>query len=92
MCPVCLDDLEDATVTVCLHIMCRLCTTRALAVSRSCPFCRYPLAKTDIMSLPRKNKFAYNLETDYKRSSKIEKLMEHIDRVLLKGEKCIVFS
>ena len=91
-CPVCLGDLEDAVITLCLHVTCRLCMVRALESSGMCPLCRKMLNKEDFMTVPRENKFEIDLDSKYKRSSKMEKLMEKIADLLKKDEKAVIFS
>jgi DNA repair protein RAD5 len=53
-CPICLDEeIDDAVVTVCLHIMCRLCLTKSIENSMCCPICRTLVTKEDFMTVPR---------------------------------------
>ncbi|KAJ4848728.1 hypothetical protein Tsubulata_043974 [Turnera subulata] len=39
-CPICLDELREATSTKCGHIFCKECIESAFAASKKCPNCR----------------------------------------------------
>ncbi|KAB5573387.1 hypothetical protein DKX38_000581 [Salix brachista] len=39
-CPICMDELEEATTTKCGHVFCKNCIKKALAVQKKCPTCR----------------------------------------------------
>jgi DNA repair protein RAD5 len=71
MCPVCLDKIDDAMVTCCLHVLCRLCAHGILTNSSQCPYCRRYLTKDDLMTLPRESSFSLDWRKEYKRSSKL---------------------
>ncbi|CAD8173135.1 unnamed protein product [Paramecium pentaurelia] len=90
-CPVCLEQVEDTIVTICLHFLCRLCLYGILANSSECPYCRQYLTKQDTMTLPRESSFSLNWKENYKRSSKIEKVMQ-ILQAIPKNEKCVIFT
>ena len=91
-CVVCLGDIEDAVITLCLHVTCRLCLIRALETSGMCPLCRKILNREDFMTVPRDNKFDIDLDSKFKRSSKMEKLMEQMTKLIKLKEKGVVFS
>lgn len=91
-CAVCLGDLEDSVITLCLHITCRLCLVRSLETSGMCPLCRKILTKEDYMTVPRDNKFDIDLDSKFKRSSKLQFLMERLQNVLGTEEKVVIFS
>ncbi|KAF8608917.1 hypothetical protein BDV93DRAFT_504405 [Ceratobasidium sp. AG-I] len=40
MCPICLEQAEAATSTLCGHIFCAQCIRQALAISKACPVCK----------------------------------------------------
>ncbi|CAD8102728.1 unnamed protein product [Paramecium sonneborni] len=90
-CPVCLEQVEDAIVTICLHFLCRLCLHGILANSSECPYCRKYITKQDTMTLPRESSFSLNWKEKYKRSSKIDKVMEILNAIP-KNEKCVIFT
>ena len=91
-CAVCLGDLEDSVITLCLHITCRLCLVRSLETSGMCPLCRKIINKEDYMTVPRDNKFDIDLDSKFKRSSKLQFLMERVQNVLKTEEKVVIFS
>jgi len=91
-CVVCLGDLEDSVITLCLHITCRLCLIRSLETTGMCPLCRKVLSREDFMTVPRDNKFDIDLDSKFKRSSKLQALMQKIQELLITGEKAVVFS
>ncbi|CAK7335852.1 unnamed protein product [Dovyalis caffra] len=39
-CPICMDELQEATSTKCGHVFCKDCIQKALAVQKKCPTCR----------------------------------------------------
>ncbi|KAI5601154.1 hypothetical protein POPTR_001G082200v4 [Populus trichocarpa] len=39
-CPICMDELQEATSTKCGHVFCKNCIKKALAVQKKCPTCR----------------------------------------------------
>lgn len=61
-CTICLSDLEDAVITVCLHIACRLCMARSLELTGHCHLCRKPLKNEDLMTLPREHRLGLDLK------------------------------
>ena len=91
-CAVCLGDLEDSVITLCLHITCRLCLVRSLDTSGMCPLCRKILTKEDYMTVPRDNKFDIDLDSKFKRSSKLQFLMERVQNLMRTEEKVVIFS
>lgn len=91
-CAVCLGDLEDSVITLCLHITCRLCLVRSLETSGMCPLCRKIITKEDYMTVPRDNKFDIDLDSKFKRSSKLQFLMERVQNLLRTEEKVVIFS
>ena len=52
-CCVCLDQIEDAVITICMHYMCRYCLVRSIEARNFCPLCRRILTKEDFMTVPR---------------------------------------
>lgn len=43
------------------------------------------------MTLPRESSFSLNWKENYKRSSKIDKVMEILEKIP-KNEKCVIFT
>ncbi|KAJ6414950.1 hypothetical protein OIU84_003871 [Salix udensis] len=39
-CPICMDEMKEATSTKCGHVFCKNCIEKALAVQKKCPTCR----------------------------------------------------
>ncbi|KAM3138535.1 hypothetical protein pb186bvf_009287 [Paramecium bursaria] len=91
ICPVCLDPIDDAVVSRCLHLLCRLCMSGVLSHNSLCPCCRQFLRKDDFMTLPRESQFSVDWKQDYKRSSKLERLFEILSEVP-KQDKCVIFT
>lgn len=91
-CVVCLGDIEDAVITLCMHVTCRLCLIQALESSGMCPLCRKLLNKEDFMTVPRDNKFDIDLDSKFKRSSKMEKMMGCVQKLMALNEKAVIFS
>lgn len=91
-CAVCLGDLEDSVITLCLHVTCRLCLIRSLETTGMCPLCRKIIHREDFMTVPRDNKFDIDLDSKFKRSSKLQFLMDRITKILPSGEKIVIFS
>ncbi|EGR32380.1 snf2 superfamily rad5 protein, putative [Ichthyophthirius multifiliis] len=92
-CCVCLDSMEDAVITGCLHVFCRLCAIRSIENVGMCPTCRSYITKDDIMTVPRDNKFGFDVEKNFKRSSKMNAVFEYLNNVLnSKNDKCVIFS
>ena len=48
--------MEDAVITMCLHVLCRLCVIRAIEATGMCPMCRKIIGKEDYMTIPRENR------------------------------------
>jgi DNA repair protein RAD5 len=102
-CPVCLSDVEDAVITICSHIACRYCMIGSIEKTSMCPICRTILTRKDFMTVPRyvkvimvlccsDSRFSFDVEKKFKRSSKLESLMGHIQEVIELKEKCVIFS
>jgi DNA repair protein RAD5 len=76
-CPICLEHIDDAVVTICLHLFCRMCMKNIMRNQHCCAICRQYLAKEDVMSLPRENEFSIkDWQAQYKRSAKINQLFQ----------------
>lgn len=56
-CPVCLETVDDAIVTKCGHIMCRICGAQQVDKNRNCPLCKTSLTMHDLTTVPRETKF-----------------------------------
>lgn len=91
-CVVCLGEIDDAVITLCLHVTCRVCLIRSLETNRMCPFCRKIISREDFMTVPRDNKFEIDLDSKFRRSSKMEILMKNIANVIKSKEKIVIFS
>ncbi len=100
-CEVCFGDLEDSViinkknfqvVTVCLHILCRICAIRSIEINNCCPFCRRFLEKEDILTVPRSSRFTVDLKSSYQPSAKILAVMKEIKLIVEKNEKCVLFT
>ena len=52
-CPLCLNDLENAVVTICGHILCSVCMKRSIMVKSMCPVCNTILTRKDCLVISR---------------------------------------
>ena len=52
-CPLCLNDLENAIVTLCGHILCSLCAKRNIEAKSICPVCSSMLTRKDCLFISR---------------------------------------
>lgn len=91
MCSVCLDPMENPVITVCLHTYCRSCIVRSIESIGYCPECRNFLSRDDFTPLPRENRLGISLEKEFRPSTKMEALMNHLKQ-LKADEKAVVFS
>ncbi|EAR86636.2 SNF2 family amine-terminal protein (macronuclear) [Tetrahymena thermophila SB210] len=91
-CNICLEDMEDAVLTACLHVSCRLCAIRSIEFTGMCPICRKFISKEDIMTVPRNNRFTFDPTQKYIRSSKINAVMNYIQNLQKTDDKCLVFT
>lgn len=78
ICNICFEDMEDAVITACLHITCRLCAIRSIDSTAMCPICRKTLCNDDIMTIPRDQRFSFDVSSQFVRSSKMESIMNYI--------------
>ncbi|KAE8731539.1 SWI/SNF-related matrix-associated actin-dependent regulator of chromatin subfamily A member [Hibiscus syriacus] len=95
-CPICMESADDPVLTPCAHRMCRECLLSSWRTPTVglCPICRTVLKKTDLITCPTENKFRVDIESKWKESSKVSKLLECLERIRRSGhgEKSIVFS
>ncbi|KAL4512333.1 hypothetical protein ABPG72_005335 [Tetrahymena utriculariae] len=91
-CNICFEDMEDAVLTACLHVSCRLCAIRSIEFTGMCPICRKFITKEDIMTVPRNNRFTFDPSQKYIRSSKINAVMNYIQSLQKTDDKCLVFT
>lgn len=63
-CPICLDPMEDAVMTSCLHTFCRECILHVIGEARraACPLCRAVVGRADLTTLPRASRFNVDLD------------------------------
>jgi len=52
-CPLCLNDLKNAVVTICGHIFCNVCEKNSILDSSMCPACSTILTRKDCLYIPR---------------------------------------
>ena len=48
--------------------------------------------KEDFMTVPRDNKFGFDVKEMFKRSSKMQAVYEEVLKVIEKKDKCIIYS
>lgn len=87
---------DDPVLTPCAHRMCRECLLSSWRTPTTglCPICRQLLKKTDLITCPTENQFWVDVDTNWKESSKVSKLLDCLERIRGSGcgEKSIVFS
>jgi len=52
-CPICLNDLENAVVTICGHILCNVCEKKSIEDRSMCPVCSTILTRKDCLNITR---------------------------------------
>ena len=88
-CPVCLEPVEDAVITKCLHLLCRNCASVQIDKNHNCPLCKTKLNHVDLQTLPRESKFSVNLQENYSESVKVSFLLRFIQENI---GKVVVFT
>lgn len=93
-CPICLEAVEDAIFTPCAHCMCRECllASWSAGASGSCPVCRQPMSRQDIITAPTTSRFRVDIEKNWIESSKVAALMRELEALRQSEAKSIVFS
>jgi DNA repair protein RAD5 len=84
-CVICLDAPEDAVITNCAHVFCRECISGCLANAMGaapCPVCRETVHRADLLTLPRKSRFAVDLDKAWRPSTKLTALMADLTETL----------
>ena len=84
-CVICLDVPEDAVITNCAHVFCRECISGCLANAMGaapCPVCRETVHRADLLTLPRKSRFAVDLDKAWRPSTKLTALMADLTETL----------
>ena len=87
-CPICLEPPEDAVVTACAHTYCRECILGCIGHGQStqCPMCREVVTRESLLTLPRANRFAVDLETQWRSSAKLDALIGELTDTLAADE------
>ncbi|GAB2217693.1 hypothetical protein Drorol1_Dr00000897 [Drosera rotundifolia] len=95
-CPICMESADDPILTPCAHKMCRECILSSWRnpAHGMCPICRIEMKKTDLITCPSGSRFRFNIEQEWKESSKVSKLLKCLESIRASGsgEKSIVFS
>ena len=83
-CPICLEPPDDAVVTACAHTYCRECILGCIGHGQStqCPMCRELVTRESLLTLPRANRFAVDLETQWRSSAKLDALIGELTDTL----------
>jgi SNF2 family DNA or RNA helicase len=91
-CIICLDIVEEPVLTFCMHSeFCTGCLKRALILNPRCPKCKTELnPDKDLFFIPISENFNHLYNKTYKRSPKIEKLLEIIKNN--PTSKIVIFS
>lgn len=91
-CIICLGAIEHSVITYCLHWQfCLPCLRKNFMYSSHCPFCKTFLDPSlDYYPLPILEDFDNLYKTNYKRSSKIQKIIEILHDT--KYTKAVIFS
>ena len=81
-CPVCLDPIDDAVLTSCLHTFCRECILHVFGEAKraACPLCRTVIIRGELTTLPRSSRFTVDLNdgTACASSAKIDALLSEL--------------
>ncbi|GBG80826.1 hypothetical protein CBR_g31382 [Chara braunii] len=93
-CPICLEAAEDAVLTPCAHCLCRECLLASWRTTGggSCPVCRQPMTKQDLITAPTESRFRIDVEKSWQESAKVTALFNELDPLRQTGAKSIVFS
>lgn len=97
-CTICLEQVDEPLITLCMHIFCIDCITEWMKKNNSCPICREPLRlDMDLFYLPiskgldiEEEVFQQPEEPQYK-SSRIVAIMHELDKTLERGERTVIF-
>ena len=96
-CCICLEEIVDPAIANCGHIFCKECLGLSLKTSKKCPLCQKEISAKDVMSIAMQDQdgcrdlLDVNCAT-FKKSSKLIALIESIQEVAERGEKCVIFS
>ena len=96
-CCICLEEIVDPAIANCGHIFCKECLGLSLKASKKCPLCQKEISAKDVMSIALQDQdgcrdlLDVNCAT-FKKSSKLIALIESIQEVAERGEKCVIFS
>lgn len=90
-CAICLDGINDPTLTICGHLFCYNCINFCLNVKNTCPLCLTNIKGKDLLSIKNNVNNTNSLINKY--GSKLGKLISIIrPLVLLDNTKIIIFS
>lgn len=100
-CPICLDDIQDITITNCGHKFCHDCIEEYVQEMRKynkikCPKCNLLLEYNEIYYLIGKSDYSQGESIDdliqKVKSTKIGNIIYYIKNNISKDDKCIIFS
>ena len=96
-CSICLEEITEPVITNCGHIYCQRCLTQSIQSYKKCPLCKTELSMRDMMSISLEDtsisrSLVDSTSENFRKSSKLEAVLQAIEEVALKNEKCVVFS
>ena len=92
--PICRGDIKDSIVLKCGHMFCKKCFEQVQKDSELCSICQQKTSAEEMLFI-NSEKCRKLLDIDgsaTKRGSKLIALQESIKEVILREEKCIIFS
>lgn len=97
-CGVCLEEITKLTITICGHLFCFDCISRAIDAQHTCPACRHKLERKDLQLVGDENaadQIDYSAEQaklTQKYGSKMAALIMYLRKIFQSDAKAIIFS
>ncbi|KAH6996387.1 SNF2 family N-terminal domain-containing protein [Ilyonectria sp. MPI-CAGE-AT-0026] len=93
-CAICYDTPTSPVITICSHVFCSGCITRAIEIQGKCPMCRNPLSTESLLEPAPETAGDEAPEFDSEtQSSKTEAMLQIVQATLRNdGSKVILFS
>jgi DNA repair protein RAD5 len=93
ICSICMDQINNPTLTSCGHLFCYDCLKLSLSFKKICPLCKSNLNGKDIMVVNKKNDNQDTNPLIQKYGSKLGKLVSIIRHLVLRDDaRIIIFS
>jgi len=96
-CCICLEDITNPAIANCGHIFCKDCLAQSLKTTKKCPLCQNEISASDVMSISLEDQETSKSLLDinssnFKKSSKLEAVINAAKEVAQRGEKVVIFS